>query len=302
MLPARLLGRREGVKSEPLGPRSRIKDEYLSATIEVLLVKPLEEENTWEALVRPGRKVRVGERLVFGKGEGEEELTATVLDRGEYGLRTVRLECAGNFRETVERLGHVPLPPYIDRPDEQADRERYQTVFARQGTAVAAPTAGLHFTPATLEGLRQRGCQILEITLDIGYGTFQPIHTETVEEHRMQAERFELSEEAAAAINQGRREGRPLLAIGTTVVRALESVAGEKDRVEPGARETGLFIYPGYEFKVVDQLLTNFHLPQSSLLILVAAFGGREKVLAAYRHAVEQGYRFYSYGDCMLIR
>lgn len=300
VFPARLLGRRAGVKSEPLGTRSSIKDEYLSATIEVLLVKPLEEENTWEALVRPGRKVRVGERLVFGKGE--EELTATVLNRGEYGLRTLRLECAGDFCETVERLGHVPLPPYIDRPDEQSDRERYQTVFARQGTSVAAPTAGLHFTPATLEGLRQRGCQILEITLDIGYGTFQPIHTETVEEHLMHAEHFEISEEASAAIEQGRREGRPLLAVGTTVVRALESAAGERDRVEPGAGETGLFIYPGYEFKVVDQLLTNFHLPQSSLLILVAAFAGREKVLAAYRHAVEQGYRFYSYGDCMLIR
>ncbi len=301
VFPARLFGRRRGLRAEPVGRRSRARREYLRAPIEVLLVRRLEgsgEREVWEALVRPGRKVRTGEVLVFG----EDELEATVLGRGEYGLRTLEFRCAGNFRPAVERLGHVPLPPYIDRADEPADRARFQTVFARQGEAVAAPTAGLHFTPTTLAQLKQRGCELAEITLEVGYGTFQPIHTETVEQHRMHAEMYEIGPEAAAAIERARAAGRPVLGVGTTVVRALEDSASRHGQVSAGRQEATLFIYPGYEFNVVNQLLTNFHLPRSSLLVLVCAFAGREKVLAAYRHAVSAGYRFYSYGDCMLIR
>jgi S-adenosylmethionine:tRNA ribosyltransferase-isomerase len=255
-------------------------------------------EEIWEALVRPGRKVRTGEVLVFGEGE----LTAEVLGRGEYGLRTLRFHCSGIFEEVVERLGHVPLPPYIDRSDEPADRVRYQTVFAQRGRAVAAPTAGLHFTPATLEAIKRRGCRIVEITLEVGYGTFQPVRTETVERHRMHSEAYEISPEAADVLGQARARGRPILAVGTSVVRALEDCASRQGQIVPGRAEATLYIYPGYDFKVVRQLLTNFHLPRSSLLILVSAFAGREKVLAAYQHAVENRYRFYSYGDCMLIR
>ncbi|MGH9803894.1 MAG: tRNA preQ1(34) S-adenosylmethionine ribosyltransferase-isomerase QueA [Candidatus Acidiferrales bacterium] len=298
VFPARLFGRRRGVGATPAG---RAQREHLKAAIEALLVRRLEGtpgEEVWEALVRPGRKVGKGEALVFGEGELEAEVVA----RGEYGLRTLRFHWAGDFRETVNRLGHVPLPPYIRRPDRPGDGERYQTVFARREGAVAAPTAGLHFTPEILAALRQRGCEVAEITLEVGYGTFQPIHTETVERHKMHSERYEVSDEAAAAVERARAAGRPVLAVGTTVVRALEDCARRRGKVEAGRYETDLFIYPGYEFKVVDQLLTNFHLPRSSLLLLVCAFAGRERVLAAYEHAVRAGYRFYSYGDCMLIR
>ena len=299
VIPARLFGRRRGVRAA--APGRRESREHLKATIEALLVRRLEGaagEEVWEALVRPGRKVGKGEVLVFGDGE----LEAEVLARGDYGLRRVRFRCAGDFRETVNKLGHVPLPPYIRRPDRPGDHERYQTVFARREGAVAAPTAGLHFTPGILEALQKRGCEIAEITLQVGYGTFQPIHTETVERHAMHGESYEISAEAAAAVERARAARRPLLAVGTTVVRALEDCARRQGGVAAGRYEASLFIYPGYEFKVVDQLLTNFHLPQSSLLLLVCAFAGRERVLAAYAHAVQAGYRFYSYGDCMLIR
>lgn len=298
VFPARLFGRRRGVRARPVGVRSRHRREHLSAPIEVLLLGCAGPGDLWEALVRPGRKVASGEVLVFGDGE----LEAEVVGRGDYGRRTLRFRAAGDFGETVERLGHVPLPPYIHRRDEPADRDRYQTVFARRGAAVAAPTAGLHFTPAILDALRQRGCEIVEITLEVGYGTFQPLHTETVERHRMEPEAYEISAEAAAAIENARRERRPVLAVGTTVVRALEDCAGRRGQVVAGPGRAGLYIYPGHEFRVVTQLLTNFHLPRSSLLLLVCAFAGREQVLGAYRHAVEENYRFYSYGDCMLIR
>lgn len=301
VLPARLFGRRRGVGAEPMSPRSRARRQYLQAPIEVLLVHRLAAgvgEETWEALVRPGRKVRTGEVLTFAPGE----LEAEVITRGEYGLRTLRFRFAGSFEEAMARLGHVPLPPYIDRPDEPGDRERYQTVFAREGRAVAAPTAGLHFTRETLASLRRRGCELVEITLEVGYGTFQPLHTETVERHRMHAESYEISPQAAAALEQARAAGRPVLAVGTSVVRALEDCASRHGRILPGRQEATLFVYPGHDFKVVRQLLTNFHLPRSSLLILVCAFAGREKVLSAYEHAVRENYRFYSYGDCMLIR
>jgi len=298
VFPARLFGRRRGVHARPAGVRSQHRREHLSAPIEVLLLGRAGEGETWEALVRPGRKVRTGETLVFGEGE----LEAEVVGRGSYGRRTLRFQPAEDFHARVERLGHVPLPPYIDRGDEPADRERYQTVFAHEGAAVAAPTAGLHFTPQTLEALRARGCQIVEITLEVGYSTFQPIRTETVENHRMHAESYEISPAAAETVEGARAAERPVLAVGTTVVRALEDAARRHGRIAPGRAESELFIYPGYEFRVVDQLLTNYHLPRSSLLLLVCAFAGRENVLGAYRHAVEENYRFYSYGDCMLIR
>lgn len=298
VFPARLFGRRLGVRAEPVGRRSRRRREYLAAPIEVLLLGQAGAEDTWEALVRPGRKVRTGEVLVFGDGE----LEAEVLGRGEYGRRTLRFRAAGDFRETVERLGHVPLPPYIERPDEPDDRERYQTVFARRGAAVAAPTAGLHFTPGMLEEVGRRGCEVVELTLVVGYGTFQPVRSERVERHQMEAEVYEISAETAAAIQQARANRRPILAVGTSVVRALEDCATRHGQVVAGPNDASLFIYPGYEFKVVGQLLTNFHLPCSSLLLLVCAFAGRANVLRAYEHAVAEKYRFYSYGDCMLIR
>ena len=301
VLPARLFGRRAGIRSEHPGAGNT---EFLSAIIEVLLVRCL-GENVWECLVRPGRKVPVGEQIVFGEGE----LQARVESRGDFGLRTLRFAAKGDFRQTIERLGHMPLPPYIKRTDEPSDRERYQTVFARQGSAVAAPTAGLHFTPAILQKLGQRGIEIAEITLDVGLGTFEPVRTEEIEEHKIHKETYEISESAAEAIQRAKRNGRPILAIGTTVVRALEDAAqraavrGMREQViEPGKAEAEIFLLPGKPFRLVDQLLTNFHLPQSTLLALVCAFAGRDHVLAAYRHAVAAGYRFYSYGDCMLIR
>ncbi|MFQ5663974.1 MAG: tRNA preQ1(34) S-adenosylmethionine ribosyltransferase-isomerase QueA [Terriglobia bacterium] len=299
VFPARLFARRRGMGAQPIGRRSRIRREYLKAPIEVLLVRRLEGGDSWDALVRPGRKVRSGEVLLFGEGE----LQAEVVGRGNYGLRTLRFRCLGEFAATVERLGHVPLPPYIDRPDVPADRDRYQTVFARQGRAVAAPTAGLHFTSQTLEAIRGRGCEVAEVTLEVGYGTFQPVHTETVERHKMHVESYQIPPAAVAAIEAARSRGSPVLAAGTTVVRALEDCATRhRGRIVAGPGEARLYIYPGYEFKVVSQLLTNFHLPRSSLLILVCAFAGREKLLRAYGHAVAENYRFYSYGDCMLIR
>ena len=301
VLPARLFGRRAGVHAEPPGAHSPAKHKFLQSSIEVLLVRQLAPD-TWEALVRPGRKVPVGERIVFG----ENELEGHVEARGEYGLRVLRFQSRDGFLETLGRLGHIPLPPYIKRADAPLDRERYQTVFARQGSAIAAPTAGLHFTPGILKRLGERGLEIAEITLDVGLGTFEPIHSERLEDHPIHSEAYEISEVAAGAIARAQKEKRPVLAVGTTVVRALEDAAdksgGRAEQIAPGKYEARIFLYPGKPFRIVNQLLTNFHLPKSSLLALVAAFAGRERVLEAYRHAVESGYRFYSYGDCMLIR
>jgi S-adenosylmethionine:tRNA ribosyltransferase-isomerase len=307
VIPARLFGRRLGLRSEKPNSDRRTASEFLSSLIEVLLTRQVAPDE-WEALVRPGRKIRVGERIEFGGGE----LSAEVLSRGEYGLRRLRLKAEGDVATTIERLGHVPLPPYILREDEPADRERYQTIFAERPGAVAAPTAGLHFSAAILERLRQRGIEMTSITLDVGLGTFQPIHEEEIERHKIHSERYEISEAAAKAICQAKRDRRPILAIGTTVVRALENAArksaalhGERAgdlRIESGPAEADIFIKPGHAFRVVDQLLTNFHLPQSTLLVLVSAFAGREFILRAYQHAVEARYRFYSYGDCVWIR
>jgi S-adenosylmethionine:tRNA ribosyltransferase-isomerase len=303
VLPARLFGKRTGVHSQ--SPSRKTAREHLTGTVEVFLTRRIELE-IWEALVRPGRKMAVGERVLFGEGELEGEILA----RGELGLRTVRF-CSHNgqsVEENIERLGHVPLPPYIDRPDESSDRERYQTVYAQKPGAVAAPTAGLHFTREILQKIQERGCETCEITLHVGLGTFQPTHSEILEEHKIHLEAYEISEEAAERIQRAREGGRPVIAVGTTVVRALEdAVAKAVDRgggkiISAGKAEASLFIFPGHVFRVVDGLLTNFHLPKSTLLALVSAFAGREAILSAYRHAVEARYRFYSYGDCMFIR
>jgi len=303
VIPARLFGRRAGMYAQPFSRAT--KHEHLTGMVEVFLTKMVGPD-TWEALVRPGRKLPVGERVIFGGGELEVE----ILSRGELGLRTVRLMSCDDRTpaEHVERLGHVPLPPYIDREDERFDRERYQTVFAKQPGAVAAPTAGLHFSQGVIEQLRSKGIESCEITLDVGLGTFQPIHSETLEKHVMHEEGYEIPEASAQAIRKARNAGRRVIAIGTTVVRALEDAAqraaqeNTSELLVTGHSAAGIFITPGYEFRVVGGLLTNFHLPRSTLLALVCAFAGRERVLAAYGHAVLAGYRFYSYGDCMLIR
>ena len=303
VIPARLFGRRAGVHSEP--PSRATRSEHLTGRVEIFLTRELDSE-TWEALVRPGRKMRTGERVLFGEGE----LEAEVLSRGQLGLRTLRFisHDQNNISEHFERLGHVPLPPYIERADETSDRERYQTVFAKRPGAIAAPTAGLHFSTEILEEIRARGVEIAELTLHVGLGTFQPIHGETLEGHVMHAEAYEIPDETADGSQAARRAGRPILAIGTTVVRALENAAlraaelGSSNLVLAGKADAQLFIVPGFRFRVVDGLLTNFHLPRSTLLALVCAFAGREHVLAAYKHAVNAGYRFYSYGDCLLVR
>jgi S-adenosylmethionine:tRNA ribosyltransferase-isomerase len=302
VIPARLFGKRLGVHSQK--PSRRTVREHLSGNVEVFLTRKLEGD-IWEALVRPGKKMHVGEQVHFGEGELEGE----ILSRGELGIRTVRFSShnALSVEENLERLGHVPLPPYIDRPDEATDRQRYQTVYARRPGAVAAPTAGLHFTPEILDVLKAKGCELCEVTLDVGLGTFQPVHTETLEEHKIHSEAYEITPEVADKIQQAKSKFRPVLAVGTTVVRTLEDAAARAadarkgNLVAAGRAEAEIFLLPGHNFRVVDKLLTNFHLPKSTLLALVSAFAGRENILQAYRHAVAGHYRFYSYGDCMLI-
>ena len=294
VFPARLVGKRE-----PTGGR-----------VELLLVRRREDlgVNIWETLARPARRLEAGVRLAFGDGR----LRAEVVSATEDGAgRVVRFQPDGesteeDFDALVEEFGQVPLPPYIHREGSdlaarEEDRERYQTIYAAARGAIAAPTAGLHFTPRVLEETKARGVRTVELTLHVGYGTFAPVRVEELAEHRVAPERFEISEEVAAEINLARRDGGRVVAVGTTVVRALESAAAKEGRVRAGRGETALTITPGYEFRAVDALLTNFHLPRSSLLVLVGAFAGRELVLAAYRHAVAARYRFYSYGDCMFI-
>jgi S-adenosylmethionine:tRNA ribosyltransferase-isomerase len=292
VIPARLYARRTSVRDrqEPTGQ------------VEVLLTEPA-GDNCWRALVKPGKKVGVGERLVFPSSSGEIELEAEVLERAEFGERLLRFAPIGDFFAAVDRIGHMPLPPYIRRSDADADRNRYQTVFSREPGSVAAPTAGLHFTPQILDDLAARGVEIVRVTLHVGLGTFAPLRVSRLDEIRLHRERYTLSESTADAINRAVKEGRRIVAAGTTVVRTLEhcamQVAGSE--LKPHSGVTEIFISPGFEFRLVGALLTNFHLPKSSLLILVSAFAGREAMLAAYRHAVEHGYRFFSYGDCMWI-
>jgi S-adenosylmethionine:tRNA ribosyltransferase-isomerase len=289
VFPARLFGHRTGVRSLPIGKNNPKRHEYLSGEVEVFLLRAVSPDGRdWEALVRPGRKMRVGERILFPEG-----LEAEIVGRGEFGERTIRFSGSEDLFAAFERIGHVPLPPYIKRADDAADRERYQTVFAREKGSVAAPTAGLHFTGEVLDDCRARGAEVAYVTLHVGLGTFQPLHAERVEEGRLHAERYAIAPENAERIRAARR----VVAVGTTSVRTIESA----ERSGQLSGETDIFIYPGFEFRRVRAMLTNFHLPRTSLLLLVCAFAGTELALAAYRHAVEQRYRFYSYGDCMLI-
>lgn len=321
VFPARLYGHRSGSRAQRLAQQNPATKDFLRGKVEVLLTKQLSDlPMEWEALVHPGRKLGVGERVYFG-GEADEashELAAEIVGRGEFGERHLRFDPspqrAGSpdpvedFFAVLGRIGHVPLPPYIGRPDTAEDREQYQTVYAKPLGSVAAPTAGLHFTPEILERIRQRGIETAEVTLHVGLGTFQPVREEVVEEHKLHTEWFEISAEAAEKIQRAREAGRRIVAIGTTTVRSLEyavrnlSPGNRSDaRIVPQRGEADIFIYPGFEFRVVSAMLTNFHLPKSTLLMLVAAFAGRERILNAYKHAVQQRYRFYSYGDCMFV-
>ncbi len=277
VIPARLNGQREGSGGQ----------------VEIFLVREIETQ-VWEALVRPGARLKTGSRAIFGEGK----LIAELLDEPGAELRQVRFHCDGCFDDVLAEIGSTPLPPYIKRPSgvSSADRERYQTVYSKHRGAIAAPTAGLHFTPAVLAQVAEIA-SIAEITLHVGYGTFEPVRVDDVAQHSVSSEHFEISESAAQTINEAHR----VIVVGTTTMRALESAASEDGHVVAGRGIASLTIKPGYHFRVADALLTNFHLPQSSLLILAAAFAGREFVLRAYEHAVSRRYRFYSYGDCMLI-
>ncbi len=292
VIPARLYARRTLTRDrqQPTG------------LVEVLLTEPTGVD-TWRALVRPGRKVGVGERLIFPSSSGKVELEADVVERGEFGERILRFAPVQDFYGSLERIGHMPLPPYIHRDDSAADRKRYQTVFSREIGSVAAPTAGLHFTPHVLEQIAAAGVEIVRVTLHVGLGTFAPLRVDLVNDIQLHRERYTLPPATAEALNRTRSQHRRIVAVGTTVVRTLEHcalAAGTGDLL-PHAGETEIFISPGFQFRLVNALLTNFHLPQSSLLMLVSAFAGREHVLAAYRHAVENHYRFFSYGDCMFL-
>jgi S-adenosylmethionine:tRNA ribosyltransferase-isomerase len=267
--------------------------------VELFLIRE-HELNVWEALARPARRLQAGARVSFG----DSRLSAEIIEALDEGRRLVRFYADEPLSTLLEEIGETPLPPYIKR-DEQTkvaeDRERYQTVYARESGAIAAPTAGLHFTPQVMEELRARGVRVAEITLHVGYGTFEPVRVEDLSEHRVAAERFEITSEAAEAINETRAGGGRVVAVGTTTTRALESSADDAGRIKPGARVAELTITPGYSFRAVDALVTNFHLPRSSLLVLVSTFAGHALMRAAYHHAVQSRYRFYSYGDCMLI-
>ena len=269
---------------------------------ECFLVRPTDVSDVWVALVHPGQRLREGARMVFAAGA--LRLNAEVVGMHFHGRRTVRLwtDDGTGVQEAIDGIGHIPLPPYIKRDDAPADRERYQTVFARDRGSIAAPTAGLHFTPALLDALTDRGVQRTAVTLHVGYGTFQPIRVDRVEDHRMEAEHYEVSAATAAALTAARREHRRIITVGTTSTRTVESLAIEADgEVQPARGETALFIHPGHEFRLVSGMVTNFHLPRSSLIMLVSALAGREQVLAAYGAAVKERYRFYSYGDAMVV-
>lgn len=305
VFPARLYGRRQGARSQPLSHANPAAREFLKGRVEVLLTRQLSlEPNDWECLVRPGRKIGVAEQLFFeGKSSEHALLSAEVLTRGEFGERTLRFAPVDDFFGAIEEIGHVPLPPYIAREDREGDRERYQTVYARERGSVAAPTAGLHFTPEIFAELEARGVEIAEVTLHVGLGTFQPLRVATVEEHKLHREAYSISAAAAEQINRAIGAGRRVIAIGTTAVRTLEFAAQQSrdGRIRESRGEADIFIYPGFQFRVVRALLTNFHLPESTLLMLVCAFAGTDFVLKAYKHAVEAGYRFFSYGDCMFL-
>jgi S-adenosylmethionine:tRNA ribosyltransferase-isomerase len=327
VFPARLYGHRSVERALlPLCPNNQAARNFLRGRIEVLLIRQITEDpNEWLCLVRPGKKVGIGEKLHFSCGDqdrigGSTELEAEVVEHGTFGERRIRFAPVPDFFARVERIGHTPLPPYIHRADSQrdgepngegADRERYQTIYAQLRGSVAAPTAGLHFTSEILDQIRRRGIEIVDVTLHVGLGTFQPIRVDRVEDHKLHREWYDIPPTAARAINRAKAEGRRVVAVGTTTVRTLEYAAVQaaglaghgqtQCRIDAGQGEADIFIYPGYKFRIVDALLTNFHLPQSTLLMLVCALGGKDFVMSAYRHAVVAEYQFYSYGDCMFI-
>ena len=266
-------------------------------SVELLLAREV-ARNTWEALARPARRLRVGAKIEFAGGL----LQAHVAGALDSGLRLIEFDTDANLDDVIDRIGEPPLPPYINRPHSRDDdRRRYQTVYAKERGAIAAPTAGLHFTASIFDAVRERGVLVEEITLHVGYGTFEPVRVANLNKHKVAAERFSVSKETAAILNQAKERGNRIVAIGTTTARALESAASSADEIEAQSGVASLTVIPGYKFRIVDGLLTNFHLPKSSLLVLVSAFAGRELTLAAYEHAVGEGYRFYSYGDCMLV-
>lgn len=306
VLPARLFGHRSGSRAQRLSAGNPAAREFLRGKVEVLLTRQITASpQEWEALVHPGRKLQVGERAYFGGDASKEshDLAAEIVDRGSFGERRLRFDSVDDFFGVLNRIGHVPLPPYINRPDNDVDREQYQTVYAKQPGSVAAPTAGLHFTAEILDRIRARGIEIAEITLHVGLGTFQPVRDELVEANKLHCEWYEISSEAAQSIQRARDAGRRVVAVGTTSVRTLEYAAlqNESGRITRQSGEADIFIYPGFEFRVVNAMLTNLHLPKSTLIMLVSAFAGRERTLAGYERAVRENYRFYSYGDCMFI-
>ena len=280
VIPARLFGRLE-----------------TGGKVETLLVRQV-KPGEWEVMARPSRKLKPGKKIIY-----DEELEGTVTGYSEEGKRFIKFALKSNkdFMEKLSEIGHIPLPPYIEREETPEDREKYQTVFASKEGAVAAPTAGLHFTEELLKKIADMGVIIKNVTLHVGPGTFKPVKVENVEEHKMDYETYNVPKDTAEEINRAKEEGRRVIAVGTTVVRTLESAADETGKVKAGGGSTNLFIYPGYRFKVIDALITNFHLPRSTLIMLVSAFAGRERILNAYKEAVKTGYRFYSYGDAMFI-
>lgn len=293
VIPARLYG----VRAPRHGER-----EAATGRIEVLLTGQLSDWE-WTALVKPGRKLRIGDGIDFAAAGNGAALSAEIVATGDRGERTLRFAPLEDFDRQLDALGHMPLPPYIHREDGASDRDRYQAVYAERRGSSAAPTAGLHFTASLLEQIRARGVRVCSLTLHVGLGTFRPVTAKDTDQIHLHSERYELSAEAASELNAARREGRRIVAAGTTTVRALEHCAAtsEGGPLQPHTGATSIFLSPGYRFRIVDALLTNFHLPQSTLLMLVSAFAGRDRILAAYRHAVEARYRFFSYGDCMFI-
>lgn len=279
VLPARLFGTKEGT----------------GAKIEFLLTKRIEGD-VWETMVRPGRRLKDGDRVIFA-----DDFCAQVIEKSEGGTRLVRFEYDGIFMERLEEIGSMPLPPYIERRAESEDKDRYQTVYAHEEGSVAAPTAGLHFTEELLDRIRAKGVKTAYVTLHVGIGTFRPVKAEKVEDHEMHFEEYEISEESASIINRTKKAGGRIVAVGTTSTRTCESAAGDDGLVRAGHGSTGIFIYPGYKFKVIDSLITNFHLPKSTLMMLISALYDREKILEVYEEAIRERYRFFSYGDAMFI-
>lgn len=278
VLPARIFGRKSTT----------------GAKVEFLLIKRMEGDSVWETMVRPGKKLHVGDRVVFSQ---EPRLEAEIVGYGEDGTRLARFEYDGIFMEVLGQIGKIPLPPYIDRDSEEEDKERYQTVYCKEEGSVAAPTAGLHFTRELLQKAQDKGVKLAYVTLHVGIGTFRPVKCDVVEEHTMHFEEYYIDAENAAIINGTKKNGGRIISVGTTSTRTLESAASEEGILSVGSGSTGIFIYPGYKFKLVDCLITNFHLPKSTLLMLISALYDREKILAVYREAVEKQYRFFSYGD-----